>query len=118
MTAKFGYRRIRLLLAAFLGAAILITTACESGRARQSVADERTDLRTVTMPVEGLVCSVCAAGLKSGLKKVSGVAEVEVSLEQRNVRIRYEPDKVTPERLAATVADLGYKPGQPKVQQK
>lgn len=71
-------------------------------------------LAEVTLPVEGMSCGACAARIKKTLKPIAGVAAVEVSLEQRNVRVRYAPGKLTPELLAKTINDLGYKASLPK----
>ena len=75
-------------------------------------------LTDATLPVEGMSCGACAARIKRTLKGIDGVADVEVSLAERNVRVRYADGKVTPEHLAAAVNELGYKarvqaPGEP-----
>ena len=67
------------------------------------------DLASAVFPVEGMTCGACAARVKGTLKDIDGVADVEVSLAERNVRVRFADEKVTPERLAAAINELGYK---------
>ena len=71
-------------------------------------------IKTVTIPIEGMSCSACAARVKRTLKAMDGVAEVEISLEHRNARVRYVEGKVSPERLVAVINQLGYKAGTPR----
>lgn len=71
-------------------------------------------LAEVTIPVEGMSCGACAARIKKTLKPLDGVAAVEVSLEHRNVRVRYAAAKLTSEVLAAAIDDLGYKASLPE----
>jgi Cu+-exporting ATPase len=58
--------------------------------------------------VEGMSCGACAASVKRTLKEVDGVADVEVSLAERSVRVRYAEEKVTPQALAEAINELGY----------
>ena len=72
-----------------------------------------TEMKVVTIPVEGMVCGSCVARTKHALKSVNGVEEVEVSLEKRLARVRYDSNKTNPDQLAATIKELGYKAGTP-----
>lgn len=95
--------------------AFAASSACrrEPAAAAQSVSQKRVATRTVAMPVDGMICQVCAGGAKLALKAVHGVQDVEVSLEKRNAVIRYEEGKVSPDQLARAITDLGLKPGVP-----
>jgi Cu+-exporting ATPase len=75
--------------------------------AEPPVSDAR--LQTVAIPVEGMSCAACAARIKETLKSLAGVGSVEVSLERRKVTVRYLPEKMSPERLASEITELGYK---------
>jgi hypothetical protein len=39
-----------------------------------------------------------------------------VSLETRQARVHYQEGKVTPDRIAAAIRELGYKTGEPVVE--
>lgn len=82
----------------------------------QSSRDEKSpvEIQTATIPVDGMSCVSCAARVKRTLKKITGVQEVEVSLEHREAVVRYRPDKVTVDRLKSAIDALGYKAGTPR----
>jgi copper chaperone len=72
--------------------------------------------RTVVLPVEGMSCGSCVASVKRTVKALDGVTGIEVSLETRQARVHYQEDKVTPDRIAAAIRELGYKTGEPMVE--
>lgn len=85
-------------------------------RARQGQAQSpasQLDTRVVTIPVEGMVCLACTARVKSTLKAINGVAEVEVNLAGRVVRVEYVEGKVSPQQLVSAINRLGYRAGTP-----
>jgi len=73
---------------------------------------------SVLIPVEGMSCSVCASRVKKTLKAMPGVSEAVVNLERHEAEVRYQPDKISPEKLAKAVDELGYKAGSPRVKEK
>lgn len=66
---------------------------------------------TATLPIQGMSCGSCASNVKRTLKGLDGVSTVEVSLEQRNATVAYDPKKVKPEQIQAAVNMAGYKAG-------
>ncbi|NCN42547.1 heavy-metal-associated domain-containing protein [bacterium] len=60
--------------------------------------------------VKGMVCEVCAYGIRKTLKKEAVVKSVEVNIKDHLVRIEYkDPKKVlSNERLAEILVDAGY----------
>lgn len=95
------------LVGALLGAYFVVRAPQTKPRGR--VPDAQT--KTISIPIEGMTCASCVAHVKQRLKSIEGVSEVEVSLEHRNVRVRYVDAQVSEERLAAAINDLGYKAG-------
>jgi len=81
--------------------------------ANVSVAGE-----SVVIPVEGMSCSACVARVKKALKGTDGVSETHVNLEKGEAEIRYESAKISPEKLAKKIGDLGYKAGSPRAKGK
>lgn len=73
-------------------------------------------VKTVTVPVEGMSCAACVASVRKNLASIDGVSGVEVSLEHRRAKVRYEEEKVSPARIAESIRKLGYKAGEPKVE--
>lgn len=99
------------LLAAVVLGAYLLQRGPQTGTLAAAPSAETA---TVTIPIEGMTCSACVARVKRTLKSMDGVKAVEVRLAERDTRVRYEPTKVTPERLVAAINKLGYKAGTPK----
>lgn len=98
-----------------LAVGIAFVTGCQQDGTRST---ENTGVRsaatqTVAVPVEGMICQICAGRVKSTLKAVHGVDDVEISLEKRNAVIRYDASSVSPEQLARAINELGYKTGAP-----
>jgi copper chaperone CopZ len=91
-----------------LTAATCLTVGCNRDDTR-SVSTRY--LAEVQIPIEGMVCASCVARTKRALKSVRGVEEVEVSLEKHQARVRYDSTQTNPDQLAATIRELGYKPG-------
>lgn len=85
------------------------------GHAQQSVS--QTDTSVVTIPVEGMACLACTARVKSTLKSINGVTEVEVNLELRVAGVKYVGDKVSPQQLVSAINRLGYRAGTPRVEE-
>jgi mercuric transport protein len=75
--------------------------------------DKTVAIRTVAVPVDGMICQVCAGTVKSTLRKVDGVRDAEISLEKRNAIIHYDERRVSVDALTRAIKDAGYKPGVP-----
>ena len=65
-------------------------------------------MTTRTFPVQGMTCAHCQVAVTKALKRVPGVASVEVDLQGRQAKVGYDADKVTVEQLAKAVEDAGY----------
>ncbi len=67
---------------------------------------DATDRRAVTLTVDGMTCSSCAARIEKRLNRIDGVvATVNFATEQATVEF---PDTVTPDELMAAVEETGY----------
>jgi copper chaperone CopZ len=89
------------------------TTAASSTQTRTTSAEPAAEASSITIPVDGMSCSACAARLTRGLKDVPGVIEAEVSLQHSSARIRYMPTKTGPDQLAAAIRAMNLTPGTP-----
>lgn len=70
-------------------------------------------IESVVIPVKGMSCMACVAKTKQALRGLPGVSEVEVKLSPGSAVVKYDPAKVTPEKLATTIRELGYEAGSP-----
>ncbi len=55
-----------------------------------------------------MACSFCTRTIQRAYRRVDGVHEVHVSLAHEEVLLRYDPTRVSPERLRETLRQLGY----------
>lgn len=108
-------RYVSLGLAALVLGIAAISVACQrDGTASaQDTSLQRSEVRTISVPVEGMICVACAGRVKTALKAVHGVRSVEVSLEKRNARVEYKNHTVTLDQLTHSINELGYKAGAP-----
>ncbi len=60
------------------------------------------------MKIGGMSCSFCTATIDKAYGRIDGVFEVGVSLAHEEGLIKYDPSKVTPEKLRRTLEDMGY----------
>lgn len=86
--------------AAFIGGPLLHAQA-PSGTATATV-------ESVVIPVKGMSCMACVAKTKQTLRAVPGVAEVEVKLSPGSATVKYDPSRVTPDKLVGVIKELGY----------
>ena len=101
---------------AFLSLGALTLTAAGligTGSARAEAPKDAAQSGSVTIPVKGMSCMSCVANTTRTLKAVPGVSAVEVKLSPGSATVKYDPATVTPDKLAATINDLGYKAGEP-----
>src|SRR3989442_3459525 len=71
---------------------------------------------TVTIPVDGMICVVCAASVKRTAQAVNGVRAADVDLARRRATVSYIDGKTSPEQIAAAIAGLGYHTGPPLIE--
>ncbi len=61
-----------------------------------------------TLEVKGMSCGHCVASVTEAVKKVPGVTDVSVSLEQANAKIEGDFDL---EAVKKAIAAIGFEPG-------
>ena len=49
----------------------------------------------VVIAIEGMHCTACASGIKSMLKRTSGVVSAEVSFEKKEADVEFRPSETT-----------------------
>ena len=111
-----------LLLAGLAAFAAVLSTGCSRGAAERgdatasaaAVSSQSPDSATsvqlarVEFHVEGMTCGGCVIGTRAALKKLDGVQDADASYESSSAWARYDPAKVTPERMIAAIRELGY----------
>src|SRR5216684_2526625 len=58
--------------------------------------------------IAGLHCSLCTGTIEKAVGRLEGVHTVAVSLTHEQALVDYDPARVRPEQIAATLRDIGY----------
>ncbi|MGD6815972.1 copper chaperone CopZ [Metabacillus sp. 113a] len=61
-----------------------------------------------TLTVDGMSCEHCVKAVEGSVGELAGVESVKVSLQQGKVEVRFQPEKVTLEKIKETIDDQGY----------
>ena len=65
-------------------------------------------MQTITLNIEGMTCGGCVKSITRILEGVNGVAKAEVSLEQKNSVVEFDPAQTDPAVLIEAVEDGGF----------
>ncbi|HID56535.1 TPA: copper chaperone CopZ [Candidatus Poribacteria bacterium] len=60
------------------------------------------------LKISGMSCQHCVHAVKSALESLDGVKKAKVSLDEGKVEVKYDPKKVSTERMIQAVSDAGY----------
>ena len=91
-------------LTIIIAALIALTSAYA---ADQKPKKQKTELKEVTYNVH-LHCKNCVAKVVDNISRAKGVKDLDVSLENQTVEIKYDPAKTSEEVLKASIEKLGY----------
>jgi Cu+-exporting ATPase len=74
-----------------------------------ATADSQAKQFSVTnLAVEGMTCGACTSAVESGLKDVTGVNSVDVSLLSERAVVEHDANLITPEQIAELIEDRGF----------
>ncbi|HWM93161.1 MAG TPA: heavy metal translocating P-type ATPase [Thermoanaerobaculia bacterium] len=62
----------------------------------------------ITIPVSGMTCAACQAGVQKTLQRQPGVKDASVNLMMGNAAVTYDPAVTRPETLVGAIRDIGY----------
>lgn len=97
-----------------LAGASVLCPLCDAGV--NSVADQQvptahepSDTATVKLHISGMTCGSCPVTARMALKRLPGVLDARVTLDDSLGVVTYDPRKVTPSQIAAHLTRLtGY----------
>ena len=101
---------LRVVVPCAFSLSLLLAGGCS--KPESAARSESGETTTVTLPIEGMSCSACAARVKEALGTLPGVAGVEVDLGKRQARVRVART-LAPQHLVRAVNELGYRAGEP-----
>ncbi len=109
--ANIMKKTIILILAALMtisvSSAATIESAAQTGLADKKPAKKKKDIREVTFHVH-LHCKDCVNKVMENIAFEKGVKDLEVSLENQTVAIKYDAAKTSEAILKAAIEKLGY----------
>jgi heavy metal translocating P-type ATPase len=71
-------------------------------------AEAETQPANFRMKIGGMSCSFCTSTINKAFTRIDGVYEVGVSLAHEEGLVKYDPAKVSPNKLRRTLEQLGY----------
>ncbi|NLB36600.1 MAG: copper ion binding protein, partial [Clostridiales bacterium] len=66
-------------------------------------------LNSITIPIEGMTCAVCAMRIEKTLSGLEGVEKASVNLATEKAMVEYNSQKVRPVSIRQAIEKLGYK---------
>jgi len=62
----------------------------------------------ITIPVSGMTCAGCQAGVQKALQRTPGVLDASVNLMMGNAAVTFDPGATSPAALVAAIQETGY----------
>lgn len=62
--------------------------------------------------IQGMTCVTCPITVKAALKKINGIKEVRVSLEEKNAMAEFDANQTNLKEIKNTIESVGYKAAQ------
>jgi Cu+-exporting ATPase len=79
----------------------------EMTTASAALAEPRSAVK-VTIPVGGMTCAGCQAGVQNALQRQPGVVDASVNLMTASAAVTYDPAVTRPEALVEAIRETGY----------
>ncbi len=97
---------------AFSFGAPQIAAACPGHKGGTAQKDKKKEqparVATASFHVTGMSCDGCGEKVKTTLAQTAGVVKVEVKVADKRITVDYDADKLSPEKIAKIISDLGY----------
>ena len=65
-------------------------------------------MTTSEINVEGMSCQHCVMAVTKAVKGLAGVDDVQVSLENKKVTVKYDESQSALDKISAAIEDQGY----------
>ena len=67
-----------------------------------------TPVADTVVHVTGMTCMNCVNNIEQHIAKVDGITAIKVSLEQQQAFVQFDPEKLTPKKIAEKIDDMGF----------
>jgi mercuric ion binding protein len=64
--------------------------------------------KSATLDVPSMFCSLCQISVRKALERVPGVVEARADNNLKRAEVKYDPEKVSAEELAAALTKAGF----------
>ena len=64
--------------------------------------------KTATLDVPSMFCSLCQISVRKALERVPGVIEAKADNNLKRAEVKYDPEKISPDGLAAALTKAGF----------
>lgn len=113
--ARQGTTRLILLMASLIVVVFFGLNFFTYAVGRKEIAlSQKTGEKQIVIPVEGMSCFTCELSVEKAVNNIDGVQSSQANAQKGNVRILYDPGKVTVEDLVKAINKTGYKASFPK----
>jgi len=94
----------------FLLIAIIFIAACSNTATNDQTNTENTEteIQVAAFKVTGMHCGSCEKTITAALNAFEGAEGAEASADKGIARVKFDPEKVTPEDFKAAIEDKGY----------
>ena len=65
-------------------------------------------MQTTILNINGMTCMGCVNSIKKVIEKISGVSGADVSLENKQVTIRYDPERTNINQFKDAIVGAGF----------
>jgi copper chaperone len=65
-------------------------------------------MQTTILNINGMTCMGCVNSIKNVVEKVSGVNGADVSLENKQVKVQYDPEKTNINQFKKAIVGAGF----------
>ncbi len=65
-------------------------------------------MEQTVLKIEGMTCDHCKSAVKTALKELEGVSDVEVNLEEGTANVSYDASSVSVPAMNEAVEEQGY----------
>jgi len=67
-------------------------------------------LKEKKLKIKGMTCATCVRTIENSLKRLDGIQEVYVNLGTETANIKFDPEKISLDKVLKTIEDVGYEP--------
>jgi copper ion binding protein len=89
-------------------AAPLVSTSDNIDDVTATTITEENNMQTEVVGVQGMSCQHCVQAVTKAVSAIDGVTQVQVSLEDANASVSFDPAKTNLEAIKTAIADEGF----------